>query len=170
MLGLSKTSREVRAMSLIITKNHVVTLAYNVTTPDGEMVDPGDDPLVYLHGGYDDLFPKLEEALEGKTVGDKLEVTLEADDAFGEFDEELVRIEPRSSFPYDVAVGSECQAGEGEPIFNVVEVNEEKVVLNGNHPLAGFRLVFHTTVSDVRAASHEEITHGHVHMPGHHHH
>lgn len=157
-------------MSLTITKNHVVTLAYSVTTPEGDVVDNGEDPLVYLHGGYDDLFPKLEDALEGKTVGDKLEVLLEPEDAFGEIEEDLIRVEPRSAFPYDVAVGSECQAGENEPIFNVIEVDEDKVVLNGNHPLAGFHLVFHVTVSAVRAAEHEEITHGHVHMPGHHHH
>lgn len=157
-------------MSLIITKNHVVTLAYSVTTPQGEVVDPGSDPLVYLHGGFDDLFPKLEEALEGKSVGDKLDVELAPEDAFGEYDESLVRVEPRSSFPDSLNVGDEVGAESEDVVFQVAEMDDEKVVLEGNHPLAGFSLIFHITVSDVRAAAHEEITHGHVHMPGHHHH
>ena len=75
-----------------IAKNCVVTLDYRVTDPEGELVDDGSQPIVYLHGGYDGIFPKIEEALHGKTVGDKLEVKLQPEDAFGDYDAALVMI------------------------------------------------------------------------------
>ena len=156
-------------MSLIITKNHVVTLAYSVTTPDGDVVDKGEEPLVYLHGDYGDLFPKIEESLEGKKVGDKLDIDLEPADAFGDYDDTLVKVESRELFSETIQVGDEVEAEGDEIIYQIAEIEEDKVVLEGNHPLAGLALVFHVAVSDVREASHEEITHGHVHMPGHHH-
>ncbi len=149
----------------------VVTLAYQVTDPDGEMVDAGEHPIVYLHGGFDDIFPKIEEALQGKRVGDAVKVKLQPDEAFGDYDADLVQIEPRSSFPAEIQVGMQFEGappGSAEDdfvIYRVTDIVDDKVMLDGNHPLAGLALVFSCTVSEVRAASDEEIARGHVHGP-----
>lgn len=147
----------------------VVTLAYQVTDPDGAMVDAGERPIVYLHGGFADIFPKIEEALQGKRAGDAIQVKLQPDEAFGEYDADLVQIEPRSSFPEVLEVGMQFEGappGSDEDdlvIYRVTDIVDDKVMLDGNHPLAGLALVFSCTVSEVRAASAEEIAHGHVH-------
>ena len=80
-------------MNQQVAKNNIVTLDYNVTDPDGVLVDAGEEPLVYLHGGYDDIFPMIEEALQGKKVGETISVKMQPDDAFGEYDAELIEIE-----------------------------------------------------------------------------
>jgi FKBP-type peptidyl-prolyl cis-trans isomerase SlyD len=150
----------------------VVTLAYQVTDPDGALIDAGERPIVYLHGGFDDIFPKIEEALQGKQVGDAVKVKLQPDEAFGEYDADLVQIEPRSSFPAELQVGMQFEGappGSDEDdfvIYRVTDIVDDKVMLDGNHPLAGLALVFSCTVSEVRAASDEEIAHGHVHGAG----
>lgn len=152
-----------------IARNTVVTLSYRVTDPDGNLVDAGDDPIVYLHGGHDDIFPRIEEELHGKQPGDAIQVKLQPDEAFGEYDADLVQIESRENFPAELQVGMQF---EGAPdgaddddyvIYRVTEIAGDKVVLDGNHPLAGMALVFTGTVSDVRPATPEEIAHGHVH-------
>lgn len=155
-----------------VAKNTVVTLDYNVTDPDGVLVDAGKDPLVYLHGGYEDIFPKIEEALQGKKVGETVKVKLQPDDAFGEYDAELVQMEPRENFPETLEVGMQFEGapeGSGEDdfiLYRVTEIADGKVVLDGNHPLAGTALVFTCTVTAVRPASAEELAHGHVHDEG----
>jgi len=155
-----------------IAPNTVVTLSYRVTDPDGELIDPGERPLVYLHGGYDDIFPRIEQALEGKEVGDTVQIKLQPTEAFGEYDAELLRIEPRSSFPEILEVGMQFEGGPAGAddddfiIYRVTQVVDDKVMLDGNHPLAGTALVFSCTVSDVRPATAEEIAHGHVHGEG----
>ncbi|MDQ5919080.1 MAG: FKBP-type peptidyl-prolyl cis-trans isomerase SlyD, partial [Pseudomonadota bacterium] len=147
----------------------VVTLDYNVTDSDGELVDAGKEPLIYLHGGYDDIFPKIEEAVQGKAIGESIKVKLQPDEAFGEYDEELVQIESRDSLPKELQVGMQFEgAPEGADdeefiIYRVTDIAEDKVGLDGNHPLAGMSLIFTCTVTAVRPASAEEITHGHVH-------
>lgn len=158
-----------------IAKNSVVTLNYKVTDSDGNLVDDGANPLVYLHGGYDGIFPVIEEALHGKTVGEQLSVKLQPDDAFGEYDESLVLIEDQKLFPESIAVGMQFERmtedGEDEIIYTITDIADGKVVVDGNHPLAGLALVFDCTVAEVRTASAEEINHGHVHGPhGHQHH
>jgi FKBP-type peptidyl-prolyl cis-trans isomerase SlyD len=156
-------------MNLQVARNTVITLDYHVTDPDGEVVDEGRDPLVYLHGGYEDIFPKIEEALQGKGVGESVQVKLQPDEAFGEYDPELVQIEPRKDFPKELQVGMQFEGGpeEGDDddfvIYRVTEIEGDKVVLDGNHPLAGSALVFTCTVTAIRPASAEEIEHGHVH-------
>lgn len=156
-------------MSMQVAKNTVVTLDYNVTDPDGELVDAGKDPLVYLHGGYDDIFPMIEEALQGKKVGESVVVKMQPDDAFGEYDAELIQIEPRKSFPKELQVGMQFEGlpegGEEDEaiIYRVTEIADDRVVLDGNHPLAGMALVFTCTVTAVRPASADEIAHGHIH-------
>lgn len=155
-----------------IARNTVVTLAYRVTDPDGALIDPGNQPLVYLHGGYDDIFPRIEQALEGKQAGDAVVIKLQPDEAFGEYDANLLIIEPRDKFPETLEIGMQFEVmtpGEQEPdfvIYRVTDIAEDKVLLDGNHPLAGVALVFSCTVSDVRPATADEIAHGHVHGSG----
>lgn len=155
-------------------KNTVVTLSYRVTDSDNNLVDEGQQPLIYLHGGYEGIFPKIEEALQGMDVGSELVVRLEPDDAFGEYDAALVNIEPRGIFPGNIEVGMQFERasdeGEDDLLYTITDIAEDKVVVDGNHPLAGMALVFSCTVADVRAATVEELSHGHVHGHGGHHH
>ncbi|NMF98447.1 peptidylprolyl isomerase [Aromatoleum toluolicum] len=157
-----------------IVKNSVVTLKYTVVDPDGNMIDDGQQPLVYLHGGYDGIFPAIEEALHGKKVGEQLKVKLQPEDAFGDYDEELVLVEDISQFPENIEVGMSFERvsddGEEEMIYRITDIADGKVVVDGNHPLAGTALVFDVTIAEVRAATAEELAHGHVHGAGGHHH
>lgn len=160
---------------MLIAKNSVVTLAYRVTDSDGNVVDEGSALMVYLHGGYDGIFPRIEESLQGKMVGDKLEIKLLPDDAFDEYDADLVNIESRNLFPENIEVGMQFErAAEDEDdedvLYTITDIADDKVVVDGNHPLAGVALIFSCTVNDVRAASADEISHGHIHGEGGHHH
>jgi len=146
-----------------ISRNHVVTLNYQVADKAGEVVDAGGEPLIYLHGGYGGLFDALEVALQGKAVGDAFRVELTAEQAFGEYDEALVSVEPRGAFPKDIQVGTRVEAEdeEGEPqLFTITAIEKNKVVVDGNHPLAGMDLVFSGTVAEVRPATEQEIAEG----------
>ena len=157
-----------------IAKNTVVTLEYTVRDPDGNMVDDGQQPLIYLHGGYDGIFERIETALHGKAKGEHLTLKLQPEEAFGDYDEEMVLIEDRSLFPDNIEVGMSFERvtedGDDEVLYRITDIEEGKVVVDGNHPLAGVALVFDLTIADVRSATDEEITHGHVHGPGGHHH
>lgn len=157
-----------------IGKDCVVTLTYRVSDTEGDVVDEGEQALVYLHGGYGGIFDKIEETLQGKTTGDHIEVRLEPEEAFGDYDAELVMIEPRNLFPDNIEVGMQferaTEEGDDDELFTITDITDDKVVVDGNHPLAGIALLFACTVADVRAASPEEIQHGHVHAPGGHHH
>lgn len=158
-----------------IQKNTVVTLNYRVIDSDGNPVDEGGQPIVYLHGGYGGIFDVIEEALQGKAEGDQLNVHLEPEDAFGDYDAELVLIEPRNLFPDNIEVGMQFERasedGEDDELYTITDIADDKVVVDGNHPLAGMALNFSCTVAEVRQATPEEIGHGHVHGPnGHHHH
>lgn len=160
---------------MLIARNTVVTLKYSVKDTDGAPVDEGAVPLVYLHGGYGGIFDRIEEELQGKAEGDALEVKLEPEDAFGEYDAELVAIESRQLFPENIEVGMQFERGsedgeDDDALFTITDIADDKVVVDGNHPLAGIALMFSCTVMSVRAATTEEITHGHVHGEhGHHH-
>ena len=152
-----------------IAKDTVVSLNYELFDSAGELLEQVETPISYLHGGYDGIFPLVEEALHGKSVGDKCSVTMEPDDAFGEYDHALVEVEARSSFPKDVAVGMQFEGGPEDAddddylLFTVVEVTDDEVTVDGNHPLAGKTLTFNCTVTEVRPATAEELEHGHVH-------
>lgn len=148
-----------------IIKNSIVTLDYTVTDADGSVIDDGRQPLVYLHGGYDGIFPKLEEALHGKKVGENLKIKLQPEEAFGDYDEQLVAVEDADMFPEDAGVGMvfERVSDAGEVLYRVTDIADGKVVVDGNHPLAGVALVFDMTVTEVRPATAEEIAHEHVH-------
>ena len=157
-----------------IGKNTVVSLVYELLDANGKTVEKTDEPLEYLHGGYDGIFPPVEEALNGKVAGHSCRVRLDPDDAFGEYDAELVHLEPRSKFPQIVAVGMQFEGRGVESgatlLYTVTDIAEDKVVVDGNHPLAGRTLDFSCTVAAVRTATAEEVAHGHVHgAHGHHH-
>lgn len=156
-----------------IEKNTAVTLRFKVADANGKLIEESKDPMVYLHGGYGNTLPKIEEALEGKEPGYQTVLALAAEDAFGLRDEALVRTIPRSQFPPGVKVGGQLE-GRGDDgrvqIFNVTKIKGDTVLLDANHPLAGKALRFTLKVTDVRAASEEEIAHQHVHGEhGHHH-
>ncbi len=158
-----------------VAKNTVVTITYSLSSMDGEVLERSDEPHSYLHGGYGNVFEAVEKALEGKSAGDAVDVVMEPDDAFGEYDEQLVRVEDRSIFPPEIEVGMQFE-GHGESsgevlIYTVTDIADDKVVVDGNHPLAGQTLRFHCQVNEVRAADPHEIEHGHAHgAHGHHHH
>lgn len=160
-----------------IAKDTVVSLRYELTDlSDGAVLEKSNDPISYVHGGYDGIFPTVEEALHGKGVGDKVSVKMEPDDAFGEYEHELVRVEPRDLFPKDIEVGMQLEGGaeddddEDYMMYTVVEISDKEVTVDGNHPLAGKKLNFAATVTAVREATKEELDHGHVHGEGGHHH
>lgn len=157
-----------------VAHNTVVSLSYELYDGDGKLIEKADTPLVYLHGGYSGIFPLVEKALDGKGVGEACRVHLPPGDAFGEYDAELVRVETRDKFPSTVEVGMQFEGqsdARGETvIYTVTDIAEDKVVVDGNHPLAGQTLNFQCVVSEVRAATEEELSHGHVHgAHGHHH-
>jgi len=159
-----------------IFKNTVVTLKYSLFDGDDKLIEESKEPIVYLHGGYDNIFPKVEEALASKQQGDKVSVAMEPGDAFGEFDETLIRVEESGKFPPSIKVGdqfegvTEHEDHQHTLVYTITDIADGKVVADGNHPLAGVRLRFECEVMDVRPATKEEIMHGHVHGEhGHHH-
>jgi FKBP-type peptidyl-prolyl cis-trans isomerase SlyD len=156
-----------------IDKDTAVTLRFSVTDAAGKVIDKGAEPMVYLHGGYDNIFPKVEEALQGQEAGYQVTLTLAPEDAFGQHNPALITTIAKKDFPAGVKVGGHLE-GRGEDgqehVFTVVKIKGDTVHLDGNHPLAGQTLKFGIKVVDVRAASAEEIAHKHVHGEhGHHH-
>ncbi|MGD2052823.1 MAG: peptidylprolyl isomerase [Gammaproteobacteria bacterium] len=153
----------------------VVTLHYTLTDNEGRVIDKSEDgSFAYLHGAKN-IIPGLESALTGKSAGEELTVSVAPDEAYGARDESMLQQVPKSMFenPDQIAVGTQFQAQgpNGETlIVTVMDVQEEHVVVDGNHPLAGVELNFDVTVIEVREASDEELEHGHVHGPeGHQH-
>ena len=162
-----------------IFKDTVVTLKYSLFDADGELIEESTEPITYLHGGYHNIFPKVEEAIDQKQEGDKVSIVMEPEEAFGEYDEDLVRVEETAKFPASIKVGDQFEGvAEGKDddqdsdpvVYTITDIAEGKVVADGNHPLAGIRLRFDCEVMEVRPASKEEIVHGHVHGAGGHHH
>jgi FKBP-type peptidyl-prolyl cis-trans isomerase SlyD len=158
-----------------IEKNTVVSLRYKLTDAQNNIIDEPDSPMVYLHGGYQGTFPKIETLLDGQDIGYEANIQLEPIEAFGDYDPELLKIEPRSRFPEPLEVGMQFEGvpdaiddadsdsdSDDEPlIYTVTDVADNQVVLDGNHPLAGMALRFWVQVEDVRAASDEEIENRH---------
>lgn len=157
-----------------IVKDTVVSISYELFDGAGKFIEKTSTPISYLHGGYRGIFPAVESALDGKQVGDTCEVRMEPEEAFGDYDEQLVRVEPRDRFPENVAVGMQFegapQGSEEVTVYTVTDVADDKVVVDGNHPLAGMTLVFNCTVTEIRQATEEEMSHGHAHGPHDHHH
>ncbi|MBN1203792.1 MAG: peptidylprolyl isomerase [Myxococcaceae bacterium] len=158
-----------------IAKDTVVSIDYRLHLGDGEIIEETEqgDPLVYLHG-HEEIVPGLEKALEGKKAGESLKAQVSPQEGYGDYDPESVEEVPREDFPADL----ELEAGgivtatdeEGDDVeFLIKELRPKTVVVDFNHPLAGKTLHFEVTVREVRAASPEELEHGHAHSPGHEH-
>lgn len=156
-----------------IEKDTVVTLKYKVSDAQGKLLEAAAEPMAYLHGGYENTLPKIEEALGGQEKGYQTTLVLSPADSFGERDESLLQTMPKKDFPPGVKVGGQLRgrtADGREAVFNVVKIKGDTVMLDGNHPWAGQTLRFQLNVTAVRAAIQEEIEHRHVHgAHGHHH-
>jgi len=161
---------------MTITQHKVVSIHYKVVdTASAEEIDSseGGDPMTYLHGAQN-IIPGLEQALEGKGVGDEIEVTVEPAEAYGEYSDDRIQQVPIEAFEemekIEPGMMVTAQSDDGQINLLVTEVGEATVTVDANHPLAGKSLSFDVKVEAVRDASEEEISHGHVHGPGGHHH
>ena len=158
-----------------ISPNSVASIHYTLTDGQGKVIDTseGQEPLAYLHGAGN-IIPGLEKALLGKTVGDKFTVSIPAAEAYGVRDDSMVQELPSNMFSGidNIEVGMEFHAEteHGLQVVTVTSVEGDNVTIDGNHPLAGVDLTFDVEVADIRAASAEEIEHGHAHGAGGHHH
>ena len=149
-----------------IAKDKVVSLEVRLSDVHGNLIEQSAEAVQYLHGDYDGIFPVVEEALQGKAPGEKVEVHLEPEDAFGEYDAELVQLAERAQFPPQLEIGMQFEQ-EGGPendllIYTVTDIAGDQVVLDGNHPLAGMALRFACTVVAVRDATAGEIERGYA--------
>jgi FKBP-type peptidyl-prolyl cis-trans isomerase SlyD len=140
-----------------VAKDTVVSLRVHMHDAQGVELQPPSD-LTYLHGGYGELLAGLESALEGKAPGESVRLQLEPEQAFGEYDAQLVRVEPAERYGEGLAVGMEVE--EDSRLYTVTDIAAGKVVLDGNHPLAGMALRFFCQVLSVRTARPEEIRGG----------
>lgn len=158
-----------------VSNEMVVTIDYTLTDDGGNVIDSSKDadPLVYLHGA-NNIIPGLETALEGKAVDDELAVTVSPQDAYGERDESKQQAVPREMFgDAEIQVGAQFHAAGPDGVnitVTVIEIGDEEVVVDGNHPLAGQALSFDVKIIEIRNATAEELEHGHVHGEGGHHH
>ena len=161
---------------MTISERKVVSIHYKVAdATSAEVFDSseGGDPMIYLHGAQN-IIPGLEQALEGKAVGDELTVTVEPADAYGDYSEDRVQQVPIEAFEQmekiEPGMVVSAQSEEGQITLMVTEVDETTVTVDANHPLAGKSLTFDVKIEAIRDASEEEIEHGHVHGAGGHHH
>jgi len=156
-----------------IGKDTVVTIDYQLLDAQGTLIE-SEQGIAYLHGGHGGVLPALERAMEGAAVGQTVRARLSPEDSFGDYDAERVRTEPRNAFPPDVQAGMQFagtpEGSEEMTVYTVTNVTSDTVVVDGNHPLAGQTVEFAVTVREVRAATAEELDHGHAHGPGGHHH
>ena len=157
-----------------IANDHVVKFNYTLTNGEGQILDKSEgEPLAYLHGAGN-IIPGLENALTGKVAGDKLTVTVPAAEGYGEYHAEMVQEVPRQMFQGvdNIQAGMQFQAqtDDGIQIVTVKAVEGENVIIDANHPLAGQDLTFDVEITEVRAATAEELDHGHVHGEGGHQH
>lgn len=154
-----------------IADNDVVTIHYTLKGDSDEVIDSsaGGEPLAYLHG-HGNIVPGLERELAGKSVGDRLQVSVPAAQGYGEYDRALVQKVPRRTLKgiANLRVGLRLQAG--HQAVTVTQIAGDMVTLDGNHPLAGQNLNFEVEITAVRPATEEELAHGHVHGDGGHHH
>ena len=142
---------------MVVARNTVVGVRMGLADAQGaELAAPSE--LSYLHGGYGEMLPTLERALEGKGAGDSVQLQLEPEQAFGEYDPALLRVEPLGRYGEGVSVG--MQVEEDTRLYTVTDVAGGSVVLDANHPLAGMALRFSVVILAVRGATEEEIERG----------
>jgi FKBP-type peptidyl-prolyl cis-trans isomerase SlyD len=160
---------------MTITQDSVVLLHYTLKNDAGEVIDSSssEEPLAYLHG-HGNLVPGLERELADKSAGDKLSVKISPADGYGEFDKGLIQRVPRRALKgiknINVGMRLHAQTEQGPQAVTVTQIVGDMVTLDANHPLAGKNLNFDIEIVEVRAATQEELEHGHVHAPGEHHH
>ena len=151
-------------MTAVVAKNKVVSLIYVVRNEKGEIFEYRDLPVSYVHGSGTDLFPKIEQALEGRAVGDRVAVQLTPADAFGDRDPKLTFTDDIVNAPPELRrVGAEFEAqnAKGESIMlTVTRIEGDRITVDANHPLAGQNISFEVTVQDIRDATPEEIRNG----------
>lgn len=153
-----------------ISKNQVVSIAYQLRNQDGVLIDesPANQPLTYLHGN-NNLIIGLEKALEGKTVGDKIEVRVEPQEGYGEYNEAMVQRVPKSAFQgvdnLEAGMRFIAETNQGPLPVVITAVDGDEVVVDGNHMLAGQPLHFNVEITDIREGTAEEIAQGHIAMP-----
>ena len=153
---------------MVIADQKVVSIHYKLTNEDGELLQESaaGEPLSYLHGSGN-IIPGLESALSGKATGDKLNVSVEPEQAYGARNDALVQELPRNVFQgiEDIQEGMQFQARseQGTQVITVTKVEGDRITVDGNHPLAGQKLNFEVEVDEIRDATTEEIEHGHVH-------
>ena len=158
-----------------IEDKRVVTLAYILKDNDDNIIDQSDDgSFCYLHGASN-IIPGLESALAGKLSGDELSVSIPPEEAYGVREDEKIQNVSREMFPPEQEIEPGMQFHAQSPdgntlVVTIAKVEEESVVVDGNHPLAGVHLNFDVRIMDVREATSEELDHGHVHGPGGHQH
>lgn len=159
-----------------IESNKVVTMNFTLTDDDGNVLDSTDHggPFSYLSGN-NNILPKLEEAVNNMIIGTRKNIRLDAIDAYGQYNEQIVQVVGKENFPEDfvLEVGMEYMASNPDGVqmpFTIINVDGEEVTIDFNHPLAGKNLNFDIELLDVRDATPEELAHGHVHGPGGHHH
>ncbi len=158
-----------------ISNNKVVTIDYTLTDDEGTVIDSskGGEPMAYIQG-IGNIIPGLEAALEGRNPGDSLKVSIAPENGYGVRDDDALRTFPREAFDSiaDIEAGMQfvAQLEDSRQMFTVVSVEDDQVVADGNHPLAGMTLNFDVTVREVRDATEEELSHGHAHSGGHAHH
>ena len=158
-----------------ITDDTVASIHYTLTNAAGEVIDasPAGQPLTYQHGAGN-IVPGLEQALEGRRAGDRFDVVVVPEEGYGPRHQQLIQVIPRDAFhgveSIEPGMQFEAQGGQGPQLVTVTHVDSVGVTVDGNHPLAGETLHFAIEVAGVRAASEEELQHGHVHGVGGHHH
>ena len=159
-----------------INNNQVVQFHYTLKDDEGNIIDqsPEGQPLAYLHG-YQNIIPGLEAQLVGKAVGDKFTASVEPADAYGEFDDAAVQEVPRENFQgvdnIQAGLQFQSQTEDGHVMLvTVKDVQDDMVIVDANHPLAGKKLHFDVEIADIREATPEELQHGHAHGAGGHHH
>ena len=155
----------------IITKDTAVKFNYILKDDDGKILDQSQEgqPLGYLHG-HNNIIPGLEQQLEGKSAGETLTAIVEPADGYGDYQEQAVQHVPRDNFQgvEDIQPGMEFQSEAGGQVMlvTVTDVNDKEVTVDANHPLAGKRLTFDVEIQEVRAATEDELNHGHIHGAG----
>lgn len=160
---------------MIIAEKCVVSMHYKLTDESGQLIDESkDQPLLYVHG-TNSLIPGLEKQLDGKGKGDQVKVTVSPEEGYGPVMPQLIQNLPKDTFQGvdEIQVGMEFEASNENDemmIVRVEAIEDDEITINGNHPLAGKTLNFDVNILDIREASEEELSHGHVHGEGGHQH
>ena len=153
-----------------ITSNKVITINYILKDQEGELIDKSEDSsFVYLHG-HNNIIPGLEAALENRSKGDSFSLVLEPKDAYGEYNPEITQTIPRDAFggaELEVGMQFHAESDSGHPVLiTISEINGDDITIDGNPPLAGVTLHYDVEVMDIRDATDEELSHGHIHAHG----